>query len=46
MRDCITLEDTQGNRKLLIQIYEHKIDNESVMLAAYVAYKHNKDAFE
>ena len=46
MGNCITLEDTNGNRKLLKKRYEHKIDNVSAMLDAYVAYKHNKDAFE
>ena len=46
MGNCITLEDTNGNRKLLKKRYEHKIDNVAAMLDAYVAYKHNKDAFE
>ena len=46
MGNCITLEDTNCNRKLLKKRYEHKIDNVAAMLDAYVAYKHNKDAFE
>ena len=46
MGNCITLEDTNGNRKLLKKRYEHKIDNVSAMLEAYVAYKANKEAFE
>ena len=46
MGNCITLEDTNGNRKLLKKRYEHKIDNVAAMLDAYVAYKHNKDVFE
>lgn len=46
MGNCITLEDTNGNRKLLKKRYEEKIDNVSAMLDAYVAYKANRDAFE
>ena len=46
MGNCITLEDTNGNRKLLKKRYEQKIDPVSAMLDAYVAYKLNKDAFE
>lgn len=46
MGNCITLEDTNGNRKLLKKRYEHKIDNVAAMLDAYVAYKHNKEIFE
>lgn len=46
MGNCITLEDTNGNRKLLKQRYEHKIDAVAAMLDAYVAYKNNRDAFE
>lgn len=46
MGNCITLEDTNGNRKLLKKRYEHKIDNVAAMLDAFVAYKLNKDAFE
>lgn len=46
MGNCITLQDTNGNRKLLKKRYEHKIDNVSALLDAYVAYKENLDAFE
>ena len=46
MGNCITLEDTNGNKKLLKKRYEHKIDNVAAMLDAYVAYKLNKEAFE
>ncbi len=46
MGNCITLEDTNGNRKLLKKRYEHKIDSVSALMDAYVAYKLHKDAFE
>lgn len=46
MGNCITLEDTNGNRKLLKKRYEQKIDNVAAMLDAYIAYKLNRDAFE
>jgi phage terminase large subunit-like protein len=46
MGHCITLEDTNGNRKLYKKRYEDKIDNVSALLNALVAYKVNKDAFE
>lgn len=46
MGNCITLEDTNGNRKLLKRRYDQKIDNVSAMMDAYVAYKLNKEAFE
>ena len=46
MGNCITLEDTNGNRKLYKKRYEHKIDNVSAMMDAYVAFKANMDAFE
>lgn len=46
MGNCITIEDTNGNRKLLKKRYEQKIDSVSAMMDAYVAYKANKDAFE
>lgn len=46
MGNCITLEDTNGNRKLLKKRHEEKIDNVSAMMDAYVAYKANKEAFE
>ena len=46
MGNCITLEDTNGNRKLYKKRYEEKIDNVAALLDAFVAYKQNKDAFE
>jgi phage terminase large subunit-like protein len=46
MGNCITIEDTNGNRKLLKKRYEQKIDAVAALMDAYVAYKHNKDAFE
>lgn len=45
MGNCITLEDTNGNRKLLKKRHDQKIDNVAAMMDAYVAYKLNKDAF-
>ena len=46
MGNCITLEDTNGNRKLYKKRYEEKIDNVAAMMDAFVAYKLNRDAFE
>ena len=46
MGNAITLEDTNGNRKLLKRRQDEKIDNVAAMMDAYVAYKVNKDAFE
>lgn len=46
MGNCISLEDTNGNRKLYKKRQEQKIDAVAAMLDAYVAYKLNKDAFE
>jgi phage terminase large subunit-like protein len=46
MGNAITLEDTNGNRKLLKKRYEQKIDPVAAMMDAYVAYKANKDSFE
>ena len=46
MGNCITLEDTNGNRKLYKKRHEQKIDAVAAMMDAYVAYKLNKDAFE
>ena len=46
MGNCITMEDTNGNRKLLKKRYEAKIDAVAAMLDAFVAYKLNKEAFE
>ena len=45
MGNAITIEDTNGNRKLLKKRYEHKIDNVSAMMDALVAYKECKDMF-
>ena len=45
MGNCITLEDTNGNRKLLKKRNDQKIDNVAAMLDAYVAWKANKDLF-
>ena len=45
MGNCITMEDTNGNRKLLKRRYEEKIDNVSALMDAFVAYKLNKEAF-
>ena len=46
MGNCITLEDTNGNRKLLKKRYEQKIDAVSAMMDAYVAYKINREAYD
>lgn len=46
MGNAITLEDTNGNRKLLKKRQEEKIDNVAAMMDAYVAFKLNKEAFE
>jgi phage terminase large subunit-like protein len=46
MGNAITLEDTNGNRKLLKKRQDEKIDNVAALLDAWVAYKINKDAFE
>lgn len=46
MGNCITLEDTNGNRKLLKLRYEEKIDNVAALMDAFIAYKLNKEAFE
>jgi len=46
MGNSITLEDTNGNRKLLKKRYAQKIDSVSALMDAYVSYKANKDAFE
>lgn len=46
MGNCITSEDTNGNRKLLKKRYDQKIDAVAAMLDAYVAYKINREAFE
>ena len=46
MGNCIALEDTNGNRKLLKKRYDQKIDAVAAMMDGYIAYKANKDAFE
>ena len=46
MGNCIVMEDTNGNRKLLKKRYEAKIDAVAAMMDAFVAYKLNKEAFE
>ena len=46
MGNCITLEDTNGNRKLYKKRYDQKIDAVAAMMDAYVAYKIHKEAFE
>ena len=46
MGNCITIEDTNGNRKLLKKRNDQKIDAVAAMMDAYIAYKANKEAFE
>lgn len=46
MGNAITMEDTNGNRKLLKKRQDAKIDNVAALMDAYVAYKLNKGAFE
>jgi phage terminase large subunit-like protein len=46
MGNCITLEDTNGNRKLYKRRQDEKIDNVAAMMDAYIAYKLNKDLFD
>lgn len=46
MGNCITMEDTNGNRKLLKKRYESKIDAVAAMMDAFVAYKLNREAFD
>ena len=46
MGNCIVMEDTNGNRKLLKKRYEAKIDAFAATLDAFVAWKLNKEAFE
>ena len=46
MGNCITIEDTNGNRKLYKKRYDQKIDAVAAMMDAFVAYKLNKEAFE
>ena len=46
MGNCVTMEDTNGNRKLIKKRHEDKIDSVAAMMDAYVAYKLHKDDFE
>jgi phage terminase large subunit-like protein len=46
MGNAITLEDTNGNRKLLKKRQEEKIDNVAALMDAWIAFKLNKEAFE
>ena len=46
MGNCITMEDTNGNRKLLKKRYEYKIDNVAALMDAWVAFKLHREAFE
>lgn len=46
MGNCITIEDTNGNRKLLKKRYDQKIDAVSAMMDAFIAFKLNREAFE
>ena len=46
MGNCIVMEDTNGNRKLLKRRYEAKIDPVAAMMDAFVAFKLNREAFE
>ena len=46
MGNCITIEDTNGNRKLFKKRYEQKIDAVAAMMDAYVAFKLNREAFD
>lgn len=46
MGNAITMEDTNGNRKLLKKRHEQKIDNVAALMDAYIAYKANKESFE
>jgi len=46
MGNAITIEDTNGNRKLLKKRQDEKIDNVAALMDAYIAYKANKEAFE
>ena len=46
MANCMTLEDTNGNRKLYKARREDKIDAVAAMMDAFIAFKNNRDAFE
>ena len=46
MGNCVALEDTNGNRKLVKKRHEQKIDAVAAMMDAYVAYKINRESFD
>lgn len=46
MGHCVTMEDTNGNRKLFKKRYEDKIDAVAAMMDAYIAWKANRESFE
>ena len=46
MGNAITMEDTNGNRKLMKKRSDQKVDNVAALIDAYIAYKANKDSFE
>ena len=46
MGNCITIEDTNGNRKLLKKRYDQQIDAVAAMMDAFIAFKLNREAFE
>ena len=46
MGNCITIVDTNGNKKLSKKNYDAKIDAVASMMDAFISYKLNKDAFE
>jgi phage terminase large subunit-like protein len=46
MGNCVTVEDTNGNRKLLKERRDKKIDCVAAMMDAFVAYKMYRDAFD
>ena len=46
MGNCITIEDTNGNRKLLKKRYQEKIDAVAAMLDGFIAFKNNREAFD
>lgn len=46
MGNCIVIQDTNGNKKLMKKSYEAKIDAVAASMDAYIAYKLNKDSFE
>ena len=46
MGNCIVIEDTNGNKKLMKKRYDQKIDAVAAMMDAYIAWKLNREAFE